>query len=153
MTRHWILSAALSLTGCLQVYNSTSGDSASFARPEAEEESEGGQEESGGDPGSGDGTGGGTGEQPTSPAAQRLSAAKAVFKRNSCYKCHADFRSYTDADFGLDDYYVVPGNPASSLILQRVLGQGAIMPQSPDPQLSAADIAILTDWIQNMGAE
>ncbi len=56
----------------------------------------------------------------------------------------------TTNNCGIADY-IVPGNPASSLVLQKL--NGTCAPQMPDggPFLTTAQIAEFTNWI-NAGA-
>ncbi len=82
---------------------------------------------------------------------------------NSCYTCHS---AETKPSGGLrvDDYHglleggdsgpaIVPGNPKSSLLLQRVVHADAkkFMPKEGD-KLTAEQVANLTQWIEDGAA-
>lgn len=70
-----------------------------------------------------------------------------------CLPCHAG--ANPRAGIGLSDYQgiaaiVVPGDPAGSLLVKAVKGDGVKkMPLGNHPALNAAEIALLETWIKN----
>ena len=79
----------------------------------------------------------------------------------NCYRCHGGMNHRGGlslatpagiAKGGHDGPVVVPGDPAKSLLLQLIRHAGPVsdpMPMPPkQPQLSAADIATIEQWIQ-----
>jgi mono/diheme cytochrome c family protein len=99
----------------------------------------------------------GQGPAPTARRVDFRSNVEPIFRAN-CIVCHGP--AIQQSGFRLDDRAtllkggysgkpaIVPGNSAASPLIQRVSGQSGVIPMPPaGPRLSAPQIAILRDWI------
>ena len=77
-----------------------------------------------------------------------------VLLRNNCYTCHAgwgELASDREWQFGQFQLFEV-GAGASSEIYTRMYGQNAVtrMPPAPNAKVSADDLEVIKEWIDNM---
>jgi hypothetical protein len=75
---------------------------------------------------------------------------------NSCVSCHSNFQPFlTNEQAWVQNGFVTPGQPTNSPLWNSLRGSGgspANMPPVPLPQLSAADLATISNWIANFGS-
>jgi hypothetical protein len=114
--------------GCLQVYNSSSGDRARYGTPSVDS---------------------------TTPSGQNFSAAYTVLSQR-CFQCHSYMSNYTTQQNWIDSGKVVPRSLATSVLYYRINGSGLGKPPTePEnmPQngiLTASELAAIKTWIEQM---
>jgi len=94
-------------------------------------------------------------ENPDEPASAFTQVKNII--RTNCISCHGNYADLeTEDDFvnnfpakfsGVVEDGVVAGEPEDSILYQRLIGVGSIMPSSPNEPLSQSDIDIIYNWI------
>ena len=121
------LSILLLLLGCVQDYNSSSGDRARFGKRPVPPRS-------------------------SDPGSDRLANAYKVIEKN-CLTCHLSFhntwaKNTSDAAW-IETGLVIPGDPYSSRLLTKLQNLGGNMPFQ-SPPISEDDLNTLIEWINLM---
>ena len=94
----------------------------------------------------------GGGRVGAAPGEDLAARTKEIF-RNNCFECHGGLKTNAgvvilDSKGLLDKQKVVPGKPEASPLFDRITCQdGSVMPQPPQPRLSADEVDVVRRWI------
>jgi hypothetical protein len=81
-------------------------------------------------------------------AGARFCAAQQIISKR-CFGCHSDWSRFDTSQKWIDSGRIEPGQPDSSLTINRLINAGGDMPQG-GPALPSDEYNALREWISNL---